>query len=118
MGKLYKGSNNKRVLPHRPGEAKHENKRYPNIAAMVTGHGKTRAYLHRFKLLDIATCVCKRDQTIDHLLYQCHLLKKQKGILKKNIVNTGHWPASKRELIKKYRDSFIPFTKSIDFDLL
>ena len=30
----------------------------PNIAAMTTGHGKTRTYMHRFKLLYNATCVC------------------------------------------------------------
>jgi len=84
----------------------------PNIAAMVTGHGKT-------KLLDNATCVCKQgDQTIDRLLYQCNLLEKQRGILKKNIVNTGQWPAIKQELIMKYRESFVTFTESIDFDLL
>ena len=40
-----------------------------NIAAMMTGHGKTRAYLHRFKLLENAKCACiQGDQTIDHLL--------------------------------------------------
>ena len=73
---------------------------------------------YRFKLLDNATCVCKQgNQTID-LLYQCNLLEKQRGILKKNIVNTGHWPASKQELITKYRESFISFIESIDFDLL
>jgi hypothetical protein len=91
----------------------------PNIVAMVTGHGETRACLHRFKLLDNATCVCKQGyQSIDHLLYQCNLLEKQRGILKKNIVNTGHLPASKQELITKYRNSFITFRESIDFDLL
>ena len=30
----------------------------PTIAEMVTRHGKTRAYLHCFKLLEDATCVC------------------------------------------------------------
>ena len=71
----------------------------PNIAAMTTGHGKTRAYLHRFKLLDNATCVCKQgDQTVDHLLYQCKLLEKQRGTLKKNIVHSGHWPTSKHRI--------------------
>jgi len=29
-----------------------------NLAAMLTGHGRTRAYLHRFKLLDDATRIC------------------------------------------------------------
>jgi hypothetical protein len=69
-----------------------------NIAAMVRGHGKTRAYLYRFKLLENATCACKQgDQTINHLLYQYILLDTQRGTLKKNVVNTGHWPASKQE---------------------
>jgi hypothetical protein len=91
----------------------------PNIAMMVTGHGKTRAYLHQFKLLDNATCICKQgDQTVDHLLYQCNILEKQRGILKRNIADTRHWPASKQELITKYRDSFMTFIESIDFDLL
>ena len=53
----------------------------PNIAAMTTGHGKTRAYLHRFKLLDNATCVCKQgDHTVDRLLYHCKLLEKTERI--------------------------------------
>jgi len=48
----------------------------PNIAAMVTGRRKTRAYLHLFKLLEYATCVCKHgDQMTDHLLYHCTLFK-------------------------------------------
>jgi hypothetical protein len=29
-----------------------------NIAAMLTGHGKTRAYLQRFKILEHETCAC------------------------------------------------------------
>ena len=87
----------------------------PNIAAMTTGHGKTRAYLHRFKLLDNATCVCKQG---DHLLYHCKLLQKQRGTLKKNIIHPGHWPISKQELIAKFRKTFITFLESIDFDLL
>jgi hypothetical protein len=43
----------------------------PNFTAIVTGHGKTRAYLHRFKIMENATCPCsKGDQDIDHLLNQ------------------------------------------------
>ena len=90
-----------------------------NIAGMTKRHGKTRAYPHRFKLLDNATCVCKQgDQTVNHLLYQCKLLAKQRGTLKKNIVHPGHWPISKHELITKFRKPFITFIESTDFDLL
>jgi hypothetical protein len=86
---------------------------------MVTGHGKTRVYLHRFKLLDHATCVCKKgEQTIDYLLYQCTLLQTHRELLKRNILNNGNWPASKKELIIKYRNSFIKFINSIDFEQL
>jgi ribonuclease HI len=82
----------------------------PNIAAMLTGHGKTRAYLHRFKLLEQATCVCKHgDHTVDHVMYHCSLLQKQRDIMKQNILKTGNWPASERELMTIHRDCFITF---------
>jgi len=91
----------------------------PTTAAMVTGHVKTRAYLNRFKLLDHAPCVYKHgDQTTDHLLNHCTLLQPQREILKQDILKTGTWPASKQELITKYRDSFITFIESTDFGLL
>ena len=82
----------------------------PTIVAMVTGHRKTRAYPHRFKLLEDATCVCKHgNQTTAHLLNHCTLIQTQREILKQNLLKTGNWPASKQELITKYRDSFITF---------
>jgi hypothetical protein len=73
---------------------------------MVTGHGKSRAYLHRFKILDHTTCACKKkgDQTIDLLLYQCTLLETHRERVKKLIMNNGKWPASEQELISKYRN--------------
>ena len=56
-----------------------------NFTAMVTGHGKPRAYLHRFKLLESATCPCnKGDQTTDHLLYYCTLLQHQRETQERN----------------------------------
>jgi len=49
------------------------------FTALVTGHRKTRAYLHRFKILEKATCACKKgDQTTDHLINHCTLLQTQK----------------------------------------
>jgi hypothetical protein len=51
----------------------------PILTEMVTGHGKTRSYLHRFKILEKAACPCGNgDQTSVHLLYQCAILNKQK----------------------------------------
>jgi len=91
----------------------------PIFTAMVTGHGKTRAYHHRFKTMEHATCPCnKGDQTLDHLLNQCTLLQTQRDLLRKNFLKSGNWPLSKHELITKYLKSFLTFTKSIDFDQL
>jgi len=33
-----------------------------DFTAMVTGHGKTRVYLHRFKIIENATCPCNNQK--------------------------------------------------------
>jgi hypothetical protein len=39
----------------------------PILTAMMTGHGKTRSYLHCFKIIEKADCPCGNgDQTLDH----------------------------------------------------
>jgi hypothetical protein len=86
---------------------------------MLTGHGKTRAHLHRFKVRDNAHCFCQQgDQTIDHLLYDCNLLEAQRGILRKNVTKNGQWPADKHELITNHSEPFLTYIESIDFDRL
>jgi hypothetical protein len=91
----------------------------PNFTAMITGHGKTRTYLHRFKLVESAICPRnKEDQTIDHLLNSCKLVQTQRDLFRNNILKYGNWPVSKEELISKHLKSFLTFTKSINFDQL
>jgi hypothetical protein len=86
---------------------------------MVTGHGKTRAYLYRFKILEHATCPCnKGDETIDHLLNQCTSLQTQRELLRSNISKSGNWSVSKHELITEHLKTYLNFTKSIDFHQL
>jgi len=88
------------------------------LTAMVSGHGKTRAYLHRFKLLGSATCPCnKGDQTMDRLLYHCTLLHQQRKKLEDTLKH-GIWPISKHYLITKHLKSFMTLKNSIDFDKL
>jgi hypothetical protein len=46
-----------------------------NFKAIVSGHGKTKAYLHRFKIIEDPTCTCgKASQTTDHLIFECEKL--------------------------------------------
>ena len=86
---------------------------------MVTGHGKTRAYLRRFQIIENATCPYnKGDQTIDHLLNLCTLLQTQRELLRNKVLKSGKWPVIKEELIMKHLKSFLIFIKSIEFDQL
>jgi hypothetical protein len=49
----------------------------PELAAMTTGHGKNKSYLHRFGIIDDPTCSClKAAQTVDHLIYDCEKLQQ------------------------------------------
>jgi len=89
-----------------------------NFTAMVTGHGKTNSYLHRFKIIKAPTCHCgNSDQNIDHLLFDCQLLNKERrNILKRSIQKTKDWPTNKRELIRKHIKEFMNFTNKIPLD--
>jgi predicted methyltransferase len=90
-----------------------------NVTAMLTGHGKTMAYLHRFKIRDNAHCVCQQgDQTVNHLLYACNLLQTQREILRKSVTKKGQWPADKYELTTNHLEHLLTYIVSIDFDRL
>jgi hypothetical protein len=88
----------------------------PNFMAMVTGYGRTRAYRHRFRLIDNATCPCnKEDQTVDPLIYRCTSLHTNRELDRVNVQQSGNWPASKQELITKLLKYFLTFTNPINF---
>jgi len=88
-----------------------------NFTAMVTGHGNTNSYLHRFKIIKVPPCPCDNsDQNIDHLLLDCQLLNKERDTLKQSIQKTNDWPTNKRELIRKHIKEFMKFTNKIPLD--
>jgi ribonuclease HI len=60
----------------------------PTFTAMVTVHGKTRAYLQRFKQAESAIYPCNK-QTLDHILNCFALFHTQRNTLKKNDTATG-----------------------------
>jgi hypothetical protein len=46
---------------------------------MLTAHGKTKAYLHCFKIIQSLECICTEgDQTVDRLIYGCGKLEKER----------------------------------------
>ena len=92
----------------------------PEFTALVTGHGKTKSYLYRFKLADDPTCPCNEgQQTPDYLIFECNIVEDQRSALIKQVkVSGGSWPPAKDELITKYIKEFLSFVKSIDFQKL
>jgi hypothetical protein len=87
------------------------------FTAIVSGHGKTKSYLHRFKLIDNPMCPCnKRAQSSEHLIYDCKILEIQRKTLKHQIKTSGGtWPTTNKELVAKYSHAFTRFIKSVDF---
>jgi hypothetical protein len=92
----------------------------PEFTALVTGHGKTKAYLYRFKLIDSPTCPCNEgDQTPENLIYTCPLLEPERSSSDKQLTaGEGSWPTTNIKLVTVCLDAFTRFIKSIDFNKL
>ena len=84
---------------------------------MVTAHGKTKAYLHRFKIMQSPECVCTHgDQTADRLIFDCEIIDKERDKLIAYTSKEDDWPVRKCELVNRYLKQFTMFANSIDFE--
>lgn len=111
-----KGAETKQYFPT---VAQRLKQRFPitaNITAMLTGHGRLKAYYHRFHLTDDPTCPCNEEsQTTDHLLYRCSQFSQQREKLRMDIAKKGAaWPASKKDLITRFKKEYCTFVNAID----
>jgi hypothetical protein len=88
----------------------------PNFTAIVTAHGKTKAYLHRFEIIESPECPCDGgNQTVDHILYDCIKLQREREQLTHSLSNHDSWPVNKSVLVEKHIKHFIQFVNSLDF---
>ena len=114
-----KGSVTKEFFPNIKDRLKMKINLTPNFTAMITAHGKTRSYLHRFKIIESSECPCANgNQTVDHLIYECNKLNNEREKLIAHISKEDNWPIRKSELVKKYLKQVIHFTNSIDYEKL
>ena len=92
----------------------------PEFTALVTGHGKTKSYPHRLKLMDDPACPCGEErQTSEHIIFECNIFEAQRSSLINQIMVSGAtWPPAIDELITKYLNAFSKFVKSVDFQKL
>ena len=84
------------------------------MTAVLTDHGMTKAYLHRFHLGEESACRCPNEiQSMDHILFHCVITREKRETMIRHI---GTWPISKQDLIKKRQKIFSAFVESIDFE--
>jgi hypothetical protein len=90
------------------------------FTAIVTGHRKTKSYLHRFKLTDKPTYYCNEGQQInEHIIYEYNILETQRSFLIKHITaREGVWPPTNDELIASYINAFSSFIRETGFQKL
>jgi hypothetical protein len=75
----------------------------PEFTAIVSGHGKTKSYLHRFKLIDNPMFPCDEGaQSSEQLMYDCKILEFQRNTLKHQIKSCrATWSTINSNLIAK-----------------
>jgi len=84
---------------------------------VTTADGKTRSYLHRFRIIESPECPCANgNQTVDHVMYQCNKLNSEREALIGYISKEDNWPVEKNVLVTKYLKEFTKFRDSIDYD--
>ena len=114
-----KGRTTKEYFPDVSERLKMKLQLTQNFTAIVSGHGKTRDYIHRFKIIEELTCPCgKLDETTDHIICACERLTKEIDRLKKTAIVTNKWPINKRDLIRRHYNEFTNFINDIQFDKL
>ena len=85
----------------------------PNFTPIVTAHGKTKAYVHRSKIIESPECPCDGgNRTIEHLLYDCTKLQRESEKLISNLLKQENWSVNKSDLVNKDIEHFIQFTNS------
>jgi len=80
-GETTKGSITEEFFPKRGKQIGSEFKS-TNVTKIMTGHGNIRSYLHRLKMIGSPECPCNHGtQTLDHLTFQCKMLKTEREVL-------------------------------------
>jgi hypothetical protein len=114
-----KGSTTKQFFPIIKDRLTTKIKLTSNFTAIVTAHGKTKAYLHRFKIIESPECPCDGgNQTVDHLIHDCTKLQREREKLISNVSKQDNWLVNKSDLVYKHIKNFIQFANSIDFEKL
>ena len=63
----------------------------PKVTTIMTRHGNIRSYLQRLKIIGRPECPCNHGiQTVDHLIFECNMLKNEREALKNSVIKSGN----------------------------
>jgi hypothetical protein len=117
--KTTKGQITKDFFPVTQDRLKMKIQITPIFTKMITGHGNLESYLYKFNIIESSTCPCgTTEQTIDHLIFQCELLGKERDKLISGVSKTDNWPQSKNRLMRDHFQSFYKFIHEISLEKL
>jgi hypothetical protein len=91
------------------------------ITAMVTGHGLTGSYRHRFQIIPNSTYPrgLEEEQRVNHIIFNCTQLENERRIIQNATVRTRDtWPPPLEQLMRKHMMTFTEFITSVDFNAL
>jgi hypothetical protein len=119
MGPYYKKVYTNQFFPVIKDRLTTKIKLKSNFTVTVTSHGKTKAYLHRFEIIEFPECPCDGgNQTLDHLIYDCTKLQREREKPISNVSKQDNWPVNGSDLVNKQIKLFAQFVNSIDFEKL
>jgi len=79
---------------------------------MVTAHGKTRSYLHRFKIIESPVCPSANgNQTVEHIIYDCGKLNNER----RKLITDISKEVGGNVLVNKYLKQITHFINSMDY---
>jgi hypothetical protein len=91
----------------------------PNFTTMTAGHGNIKTYLYKDKIIESPMCSCENgEQSVDHILFECKLLEKERDRLIGAVSRYENWPVNKTKVSREYYKNFKEFTKNVCFDKL
>jgi len=88
------------------------------IATLLSGHGKLRHYLHQRGIIQspICTCTMDKNQTADHVLFECQLFEAERSQLIQECA--GRSIPFEHHSFTICKNAWLKFMNSIDFSKL
>jgi hypothetical protein len=119
MDNTTKARATKEFFPNIKDRLKNKINITPNFTAFVTAHGKTKAYLHRFNIIESrsAPAVAETKQLTTSFMTAPYYRTRENASLGK-ISRLDNWPVHKHHLVNKCIKYFLQFTNAIDFNKL